>query len=307
MAERQKKDTLLLVDANSLIYRAFHALPPFRGPDGQPTGALYGLASILLKVFRERPPQYAAAAFDRPEPTFRKIAYEEYKATRPPAPDELVSQVIEAHRLLEVFGIRVVEEAGWEADDLLAALVRRFAGEAKLRIVIVTGDLDLLQLVKNDKVVVEVPRKGISETVIYNEEAVRERFGVSASQLADYKGLVGDASDNIPGVPGIGPKTAGSLIQKYGRLENLYREIDEVGLGNQKIEGRLRQYRDQAFLSKKLATLAGGPGLDLRLVDLRLKDFRQQQGEVIAYLQSLGFESLVKRVNQNFNQREIVE
>jgi DNA polymerase-1 len=179
--------TFLLIDANSLIHRCFHALPPFSGPDRQPTGALYGLASILIKILREQHPEAIAAFFDRPEPTFRKEMFEEYKIQRPKAPNELVSQIIEAHNLFEAFGIKIFEIPGLEADDLIGTAVEKFKKTPDLKIVILTGDLDSLQLVKNDKVVSETFKKGISDTIIYNEKAVEERYhGLSPEQIPDY-------------------------------------------------------------------------------------------------------------------------
>ena len=215
---------LLIIDANSLIYRCFHALPPFTDKEGRPTGALYGLASVLIKIFREQMPTHIVAFFDRPEPTFRKEMYKEYKGQRPPAPDELKSQIIEAHNLFENFSVKTFEIPGFEADDLIGTAVEKFKNEPELKIVVLTGDLDALQLIDNGKIVIETFKKGISDTVIYDSEAVKNRFGVLPKQIPDYKGLVGDQSDNIKGVNGIGPKTASPLIEKYGSLENFLEE-----------------------------------------------------------------------------------
>lgn len=292
------KDTLLLIDANSLIHRAFHALPPFTAPQGQPSGALYGLASILIKVFRERRLEYGAAAFDHPAPTIREKIYKAYKATRPALADELISQIEESHHLLETFSIKTLEQPGWEADDVVATLAHRFADKDNLQIIILSGDLDLLQAVQKDYVVVEVPQKGISNTVIYNEEAVKGRFGVLPSQLTDFKGLNGDASDNIPGVPGIGPKTATQLISRYDSLEGLYRDLTEVGMSNQKLYQRLIDYQDQALLGKKLVTLKTDLPLEVRLEDLRINS-PLIDPKVVDYLKNLGFESLVKRIENS--------
>jgi len=289
------KDTLLLIDANSLIHRAYYALPPFTTPDGRPSGALYGLSSILIKVFKERPFEFGLAAFDHPAPTVREGIYKEYKATRPPVADTLISQIKESHELLTTFGIKTLEYAGWEADDIVATLAHRFADEKNLQIIILSGDLDLLQLVTNDKVVVEVPKKGISNTVIYNEEAVRERFSILPALLTDFKGLTGETSDNIPGVPSIGPKTAADLISRYGTLENLYQEIAEIGISNKKLQQKLLEYKNQAFLSKKLATLKIDLPIDIKLEDLQVKPHLTDP-KLVRYLQNLGFESLVKRV-----------
>jgi len=295
------KGTLLLIDANSLIHRAYHALPPFTSPEGKPTGALYGLASILIKIFREGMlnndvPKFIVAAFDTPEITFREKEYKEYKITRPPAADDLISQLKEAQRLLQLFGIKTIKLPGWEADDLLATIASRFkASEAIKKVVILSGDLDMLHMVKDDKVVAIMPQKGISNTVVYDETSVFKRFGVAPKLLADYKGLVGDKSDNIPGVPGIGPKTAANVISKFQNLENLYREIDEVGLPDLKLQSKLQEYKDQAFLSKKLATLDQSAPVEVSLEELRLPAAVDGK-QITVYFEELGFNSLIDRL-----------
>ncbi len=292
------KDTLLLIDANSLIHRAFHALPPFTTPDGRPSGALYGLASILIKVFKERPFEFGIAAFDHPAPTVREGIYKEYKATRPPVAETLISQLKESHELLRAFGVRTLQHAGWEADDIVATLAHRFRDRENLQIIILSGDLDMLQMVDDEKIVVEVPKKGISSTVIYDRGAVRERFGILPENLTDFKGLVGDTSDNIPGVPGIGPKTAADLISRYGPLENLYKEISEIGIPNKKLQQKLTDYKEQALLSKKLATLKKDLLLDISSEDLKVVS-PLTSPELAKYLGGLGFESLVKRIERH--------
>lgn len=285
---------MLLLDANSLIHRAFHALPPLTTPSGAPSGALYGLASILIKIFRERPPRYAIAAFDHPKPTFREKEYRAYKATRPRVPDELISQIIEAHTLLGKFHVQVVEKAGWEADDIVATLAAKHAAKG-LQVVILSGDLDTLQAVKGNAVVVEVPQKGISDTVVYTEDKVEERFGTPPRKLADYKGLVGDVSDNIPGVPGIGPKTAAALLADYNSLEEMYEDIREVGMSNAKLREKLLQHEKQALLSKKLAVLDTNTPVSVSLQEAEVGN-PLEDGSVIEYLEILGFGSLARRV-----------
>lgn len=289
------KDTLLLIDANSLIHRAYHALPPLTTAEGGPGGALYGISSILIKVFKERPLRYVAAAFDHPAPTVREGLYDGYKATRPRAADELISQIKESHNLLGTFGIKVIETPGWEADDIMATLAHRFMNRESLQVIVLSGDLDLLQVVQDNKVAVEVPKKGISNTVIYNEAAVKERFGIPPDLLADFKGLTGDTSDNIPGVPGIGPKTAADLISRYGTLENLYEELTEIGISNQKLQRKLVEYKDQALLSKNLATLKFDLPIEIELEDLRIQS-PLADPKVADYLKKLGFDSLVNRI-----------
>ena len=295
--------TLILIDANSLIHRCFHALPPLTGPNNQPAGALYGLSNILLKIIREQKPNFIAAFFDRPEPTFRKEIFNEYKIHRPKAPDELVSQIIEARNLVEAFGIKFFEAPGFEADDLIGSAAEKFKNELDLKIIILTGDLDSLQLVENDKVVAETFKKGISETIIYDEEAVKERYdGLLPSQIADYKGLVGDPSDNIPGVMGIGPKTAAPLIKNYGSLENFL----EKG-GVEKNYEKIIKSKDIALLSKKLAIIRRDAPLNINdLSELKYDGLskippsaRSGEGGIENYFEKLGFKSLIKRIQNN--------
>src|SRR4030042_4619744 len=178
-----------LIYANSLIHRCFPALPPFTGPDGSPTGSLYGLSNIMLKILREQHPEFIAVFFDRPEATCRKKLFEEYKIQRPKAPDELVSQIMEPRNLFKTFGIKTFEAPGFEADDLIGTAVEKFKKIPDLKIIILTGDLDSLQLVENEKVVSETFRKGVSDTVIYDEEGIKERYdGILPEQISDYKG-----------------------------------------------------------------------------------------------------------------------
>ncbi len=285
---------LLLIDANSLIHRCFHALPPFTGPNGQPTGSLYGLANILLKILREQQPEFIVVFFDRPEPTFRKEIFEEYKIHRPKAPSELVSQIIEAHNLFEAFGIKIYELAGYEADDLIAVAALNFKKIPDIKIVILTGDSDLLQLVEDDKIMVETIKKGISETIIYNEASVEERYeGLKPKQLPDYKGLVGDVSDNILGVPSIGPKTAIPIIKEYGSLENFL----ENGQLN-KNYSKIIKFKDQALLSKKLGTLRCDVPINIEDVsELKYKDLPKEN--LISYFEKLGFKNLINRLTSN--------
>jgi len=289
---------LLLIDANSLIHRCFHALPPLTNSQNKPAGALYGLSALLLKILNEQPPDFIAAFFDRPEPTFRKKMYENYKIHRPKAPDELVSQIVDAHELFAAFGIKTFEIAGFEADDLIATAARKFQNVPNLKIIILTGDLDSLQIVKDNKIVVETLKKGISETIIYDETAVKERFGVLPQQLPDYKGLVGDPSDNIPGVPGIGPKTAAPIIQKFFTLDNFFQKAD---INKEKTYQKIFHFKDQALLSRNLAIFHFDAPLEINLSDLKYKlaDEKSEEAtkKLLAYFEKTGFKSLIKRIS----------
>src|SRR3989344_2071122 len=286
--------TLFIIDANSLIHRAFHALPPFTTPDKRPIGALYGVANIILKIIKDKRPDYIVAAFDRPEQTFRDKEYAEYKGTRPQTADELISQIIEARRLFEMLKVKTFELAGWEADDIIMTLTRKFKDVPDLKIITFSGDLDILQAVVGDKIIAEVPKQGIREAMPYDEKAVVERFGVTPSELADYKGLVGDKSDNIPGVPGIGPKTAASIIKKYGPLETLFRDIDEIGLSDKKPEAQLKGNRNRALISKRLATLRSDVPIEVNLDALETRAI--DIVSALPYFKSLGFSALVARL-----------
>ncbi|MEK7629981.1 MAG: DNA polymerase [Patescibacteria group bacterium] len=287
--------TLLLIDANALVHRSFHALPPLTTPEGAPIGAIYGISSTLLKIFRDQKPDYAAAAFDRPEPTFRKEMFAEYKAHRPPAADELISQIIKAHELMEKFGVPIFEKAGFEGDDIIGTLVNIFRKEPDLKIIILTGDLDTLQLVEDNHIVVQNLKKGISETFIYDDAAVIERYGLKPSQMTDYKGLVGDPSDNIPGIKGIGPKSAEKLLNEFGTLENVFKKIKPENSLYKKISDG----EEKALFSKKLATIKQDVPLEVKLNDLKYNELKTDK--IIKYFTELGFQSLVDRV---FKQQE---
>jgi DNA polymerase I len=290
--------TLLLIDAHALIHRSYHALPPLSTPEGEPIGAIYGLSSTLLKILKDHEPDYVAGAFDRPEPTFRKEMFEAYKAHRPPTEDELVSQLIKSRKLFEKFGIGIFDKPGFEGDDIIGSFVQKFRGEKDLRIVVLTGDLDTLQLVEGDHIVVQTMKKGIGETVVYDEAAVIERYGLRPDQMTDYKGLIGDQSDNIPGVKGIGPKSAEKLLKEYGNLEDLFEKITEKNPLHKKIAA----YRDEALFSKKLATINRDIPFDVKLDDLAFKGLDSRL--LTEYFTKLGFQSLVDRV---FKQQNLLE
>jgi len=241
---------LIVIDGNSLLYRAYFAVRYLSTSDGLPTNAVYGLTTMLLKVLEEKP-DYVAVAFDTPTPTFRHEEYKEYKAQRKAVPEALIQQAPIARELIRAFNIPVVEVPGFEADDVVGAMARE-AEKRGIETLIVTGDLDALQLV-NDRVKVMTTQKGVSDTVIYDADAVKERFGLSPEQMPDFKGLKGDPSDNIPGVPGIGEKTAAELLKQYGTLENLLAHVDDLPEG--KVKKALQENREIAELSKRLGTI----------------------------------------------------
>lgn len=269
MTEKTKK--LVLFDAHAIIHRAYHALPDFSSSQGEPTGGLYGVSTMLMRIVADFKPDYLAACFDRAEATFRKQVYEGYKAGRPKAEEELVAQLIRARDIFAAFGIPIYDAAGFEADDVIGTIVEKLKDEKNLQIIIASGDMDTLQLVRGNEVVVYTLRKGLTDTVTYDEKAVRERYGFAPSLVADFKGLKGDPSDNIIGVPGIGDKTATTLIQEFGSVENIFEKLkqDEAVFADRGIKPRvvtlLKENEEEAIFSKTLATIRQDVPIDFSL------------------------------------------
>ncbi|MGI5836117.1 MAG: DNA polymerase I [Chloroflexota bacterium] len=286
---------IALIDGNALVHRAFHALPPMSSPKGELTNATYGVASMLLKVLQEMRPEYAVAAFDTPAPTFRHVEYEAYKAHRGPAPEGLHEQFGRVHQLLEAMGIPIYRVDGFEADDLLGTLSRQ-AVEMGLEVVIVTGDTDALQLV-GPNVTVLTSRRGFSDTVLYDVEGVKDRYGVSPSQLVDVKALKGDASDNIPGVPGIGEKTAVRLVAEYGSLDRIYEHLDSL---SGRLKQQLESNREQAFFSRRLAQIVLDVPVHLELEGARVG--ASDRARLAELFRELGFKSLMDRLPREWGQ-----
>lgn len=298
MSAKTKK-LLVILDAHAILHRAYHALPSFTSPQGEPTGALYGFAAMILKIIRELKPDYLAAAYDLAEPTFRHIAYEKYKAHRPKTDDELVSQFARSRQLLNYFHIPVFELAGFEADDIIGAIVEKNKKEKNLEIIIASGDLDTLQLVEGEKIKVYTLRKGNQE-VIYDEEEVVKRFGFKPEFLPDFKGLKGDPSDNIPGISGIGDKTATELVGKFGRLENILllakenpEKLKLAGVKERIIE-KLVSGEEEAVFSKILASIRKDAPVDFDFSKARWKEFDREKLE--KFFREIGFVSLISRL-----------
>lgn len=292
--------TLVLLDTHALIHRAFHALPPLTSPMGEPVGAVYGVANIVLKILKDFNPDYVAAAFDRPEPTFRHKAYKEYKAQRPPAPNDLIRQFDTVRALFDAFGICIYDKAGYEADDIIGTLVARVREKDKnLRIIIVSGDLDAIQLVDGEHTVVFTMRKGIADTVLYDEKAVRGRFGFYPEFLPDFKGLKGDPSDNIKGVPGVGEKTALALIRTYGTLEKIYAALSKKKLDPVVFKGKLpellRAHKDEAYASRGLARIRTDVSIPFNVPDTKWNGIASSANARV-FLERMGFTSLVSRL-----------
>jgi len=285
-----KREKLVLIDGNALVHRAFHALPPL-SHEGEPTNAVYGFTSVLLKVLRELKPDYVIATFDLAAPTFRHEEFAEYKAHRPKTADDLVVQFPKVKDMVRAFDIPIFEKEGFEADDLIGTIALLAKQHTpKVKTIIITGDLDTLQLVDDDTEVYTL-KKGISDTVVYDEKAVRERFGIAPSQMNDFKGLKGDPSDNIPGVPGVGEKTATQLLQEYGSLENIY---ENIGVMPEKLRVRIGPFKDQAFFSKSLATIKRDVPIEFDMEKARFGTY--DQAGIEETLRKYGFASLIPRL-----------
>jgi DNA polymerase I-like protein with 3'-5' exonuclease and polymerase domains/5'-3' exonuclease len=301
--------TLVILDAHAIIHRAYHALPSFANSQGQPTGALYGLSAMIIRIIEELKPDYIVAAYDLPKPTFRHHAYEGYKGKRAKTDDDLVTQLISSREIFKAFGIQCLDAEGFEADDVIGTLVEQYKKTKDLLIVIASGDMDTLQLVEGKKVQVFTLKKGVTDTILYDEDAVVERFGFKPKQLVDYKGLRGDPSDNIIGVPGIGEKTATTIIQTFGSIEGLYKALEKneetvrtAGISERMI-GILKQHKDDAFFSKTLATIRGDAPITFSIPDASYRDEIDQQA-LLAVLSEYEFRSLVPRVKKLFHIQE---
>jgi DNA polymerase-1 len=284
---------LALLDGHSLAYRAFYALPPdLATPSGQVTNAVFGFTSMLIKLLDDESPDAVAVAWDRKEPTFRKEQYAEYKANRETAPDLFRSQIPLIHEVLDAMEIPQVSLAGYEADDIIATLVRR-ARDLDYDVLVVTGDRDAFQLSSND-VTVMYTRRGISDTVHATPAWIEERYGIGPDRYVEYAALRGDTSDNLPGVPGVGEKTASKLLNQYDSLETLYEHIEDQ---TPKLRENLEQARDQVFLNRTLMTMVhDAPIEDVEPDDLVLEAF--DRDAVRALFDDLAFRSLWQRLEE---------
>lgn len=256
----QKDQELYLIDGSAYIYRAYHAMGPLSNSQGTPTGAIFGFTNMIVKTLKDKSPYRIAVVFDSKGPTFRHDMYSEYKANRPEAPEDLKVQIPKIHDLVRAYSIPTISVQGYEADDIIATLSHR-ASERSWKVVIVSGDKDLTQIVGPTTCMWD-PQKD----VVYDEQGVKEKFGIKPSQVIDFMALTGDSSDNVPGVPGIGPKTASSLIEKYDTLDGIYTGVEDIK--QKKVRENLIKYRDKAVLSKELVSLCSDVPLDINLEDL---------------------------------------
>lgn len=284
---------LLILDAHALIHRSFHAIPALNAPDGRPVNAVYGFASTVLAVLDTFRPKYLAVAFDEPGETFRDKAYADYKATRAATPDELKSQFPMVRELVATLGIPLFAVQGYEADDLIGTLAKQAEAQA-VRTIIVSGDHDLYQLITDHVAVYNVSR-GIKVAELVDEAVFREHYGFTPSLLPDYKALRGDTSDNIPGVAGIGPKTAKQLIADFAGLEPIVEACTKGGSAiSPKVAEKICASTEQAVLSKQLATIVTDAPITLNLKDCVVTDYDEIGATKL--FESLGFKSLLKRL-----------
>lgn len=287
----KENKTLMIIDGNSLIHRAFYALPLLTTKDGIYTNGVYGFLTMLYKIKENYNIDYIGVAFDKKGPTFRHEAFELYKGTRQSTPNELTLQFPIIKEILSIMNIAQLELDGYEADDI-AGTLSKFGEENGLEIILVTGDRDYLQLA-SDKTKVLITKKGITDLVEYDENKFIEEYGITPQQFIDLKGLMGDKSDNIPGVPGIGEKTGVKLLKEFGTIENLYDNIDKVG--SKKIKETLMENKQSAFLSKKLAEIIRNAPLDISLKELEVKE--PDYEKLIDIYKKLEFNSLLAKID----------
>jgi DNA polymerase-1 len=289
---------VLLVDGNAIIHRSFHALPPLTAKDGTMVNAVYGFATALLKALKDIKPSHVAVAFDMKGPTFRDDIYDQYKATRVKAAQELYDQIPLAHELVAAFGFPVVEHKGVEADDVIGTLSHRLAKE-KAHVVILTGDMDTMQLVSKNVSVYSL-RKGLNDTVLYTPKDVEARYGFGPEDIIDYKALRGDPSDNIPGVKGVGEKTATDLIKQFHTIEEMYRVLEHKPETAKNISAKLleklMQEKENAYMSKKLATIKLDVPLSFTIDEAKVHS--ADAAKLHELFVQWGFKSLVARIPQ---------
>ncbi|MGH9856341.1 MAG: 5'-3' exonuclease H3TH domain-containing protein, partial [Acidobacteriota bacterium] len=285
-----KKVKVALIDAHAPIHRAYHALPPMSTGSGRPTNAIYGFTTMLLKMFSTLKPTHVVAAFDVKGPTFRHQEFSGYKAHRAKAPDDLTEQFDGVRRVLVAFGIPCLDKQGYEADDIIGTLVEMLDHNVKK--IIVTGDMDTLQLI-DDHTSVFTLKRGVSDTILYDEQIVKEKYGFGPEHITDYKGLRGDPSDNIPGVKGVGDKTAKDLVATYGSIEGIYQHLGEMP---SRVQTRLQGKEKEALFSRKLATIHRDVPIDFSLEEAVLTGYDEAQ--VRSLFEELEFRSLLNRLPQ---------
>lgn len=302
---------MVLLDAHAIIHRAYHALPDFASSKGEPTGALYGISTMLLKIVADLKPDYIIACYDLPGPTYRHEVYESYKAGRKKADDALVKQLERSKDVFGAFNIPMYSVPGFEADDMLGTIVEKLKNNPEIEIIIASGDMDTLQLVSGTKVKVFTLKKGINDTILYDEKAVMERFGFGPEIIPDYKGFRGDPSDNIPGIKGIGEKTATILLTNFGSVEGVYKalnknpeKLEKAGITKRMLE-LIQKGEEEANFSKMLATIRRDVPLEFVLPSKPWKENFDPQ-PVLDLFKELEFRTLGERV-KNLNGNSSLE
>ncbi len=281
--------TLLLIDGNAIMHRAYHALPPFKSADGTPTNVVYGYLSMLYKVVADFKPDYLISCFDTPKPTFRNKIFKDYQIQRPEIDADFIVQIPLVKQALDAAGINRIEKDGFEADDLIGTITRIFEIN-KFRVIILTGDKDIFQLI-TENVFVASPQLGLANIKIFDRSEVEKKLDVSPNQIIEFKALAGDPSDNYPGASGIGPKTASKLIHQFGTVENIYKNINQVE--SEKVKEVLKNEKESVYLSKKLATIMTNVDIDLNIEKLKFKNFNKK---LIDFLTKYQMNTLTKRI-----------
>ncbi len=310
LSEREEADQkthkrLVILDTHAILHRAYHAIPDFATSKGVPTGGLYGLVSMLIKLITDLKPDYIVAAYDLPKPTYRHAAFKDYKSGRPKADEALVSQIIKSREIIHAFGIPIYDCEGFEADDVIGTITEKLKDEKDVEIIIASGDMDTMQLIDNKRVQVYTLKRGITDTILYDEKGVVERYGFTPKLIPDYKGLRGDPSDNIPGVAGVGEKTATILISKFGTLDDIYSvlnkdpgQLEKVGIKSGMIE-KLKEQEEEARFSKMLAEIRLDVPIDFTLPTGSWKT-TENRDKLLELSAELELRSLVGRINGLF-------
>lgn len=288
---------LVIIDGHAILHRAYHALPPLTTSKGEMVNAVYGFASMLLRVISDLKPTHLVVAFDTPEPTFRNKLFKDYQIQRPKADEEFIPQIDFVKKLVKEMGIPTFEKAGFEADDVIGTLATKADTD---EVVIVTGDRDMLQLV-DGKTKIYMPVKGLSESKLYGEKEVEDKYGIKPSQIVDYKALVGDASDNYPGVEGIGPKTASALLSRFQTLEQIYKKNNEIE--SEKVKKALDDHLDSAEMAKKLATIVTDVPINIDIGKCKLPDL--DRPNIHSLFEELEFRSLIPRLSGGIKNYEL--
>ncbi len=304
--ERKLKNRLVLIDGHSVLYRAYHAYPALTTKTGELIHAVYGFTSILLGVIHDLKPTHLAVTFDRGEPTFRHEEFDGYKASRPEAPEELITQQGRLAEVIDVLNIPVFSVSGFEADDVIGTLSKQAANKKDVEVVIVTGDQDAFQLVDDERVFVYTPPRGKKPAILWGAREVSEKYSLKPEQLIDYKALAGDSSDEIPGVKGIGPKTATLLLKKYTTLNDVYDNIDRIkGEASPSVYQKLVDGKELAYQSRKLAEIVVTVPIKLKMKACVIYDYEKQKA--IEKFQELEFTSLIQKLPKDKFEQMIQE